>query len=107
MCGINGAITYARGGKPIDAEEILRTRDHMSLRGPDGAGLWLSEDQSVALAHRRLAQSTGLAEQDHDGDAKVVQSLLLDSVRRHLIADVPVGAFLSAGTRVTINAMDN
>ena len=275
MCGINGAITYARGGKPIDAEEILRTRDHMSLRGPDGAGIWLSEDQSVALAHRRLAiidlsptglqpmessdgrfitilngeiynflelkkdlvsrghvfrsnsdteilaplflergaqmihdlrgmyafaiwdrkerslflardpfgikplyyaddghtmrfasqvkaliaggsidleadpagwvgfylfgsvpdpfttyknisaveageailvkadrgaehlriaslghrlaQSTGLAEQDHDGDAKVVQSLLLDSVRHHLIADVPVGAFLSAG----------
>ncbi len=30
-------------------------------------------------------------------DAEAVQSALLDSVRHHLVADVPVGAFLSAG----------
>lgn len=55
MCGINGALRYMRGSDPIDIDEVLRTRDYMALRGPDGAGLWIGEGQSIALAHRRLA----------------------------------------------------
>jgi asparagine synthase (glutamine-hydrolysing) len=55
MCGINGILRLAPGAEPVDREELLRTRDHMTVRGPDGAGLWVSPDQGVGLAHRRLA----------------------------------------------------
>jgi asparagine synthase (glutamine-hydrolysing) len=40
---------------PVDREELLRTRDAMASRGPDGHGLWLSPDAGIGLAHRRLA----------------------------------------------------
>ena len=36
-------------------EELERTRDFMASRGPDGSGVWISGDGSVALGHRRLA----------------------------------------------------
>ena len=39
----------------VSRDEILRVRDSMVLRGPDGAGEWLSEDGRVGLGHRRLA----------------------------------------------------
>lgn len=53
MCGL--AATYSYNGEPVDREELLRTRDHMMRRGPDGEGLWISEDGRVGLAHRRLS----------------------------------------------------
>ncbi|HEY7820844.1 MAG TPA: asparagine synthase (glutamine-hydrolyzing), partial [Vicinamibacteria bacterium] len=34
---------------------IARLRDTLSHRGPDGDGLWLSEDRSVGLGHKRLS----------------------------------------------------
>lgn len=34
---------------------MLRVRDHMVKRGPDGHGVWISADQRIGLAHRRLA----------------------------------------------------
>ena len=39
----------------VQHEELLCIRDAMTARGPDGAGLWLSRDGRVGLAHRRLA----------------------------------------------------
>jgi len=35
---------------------LLRIREHMAKRGPDGAGQWISPDRKVGLAHRRLAR---------------------------------------------------
>jgi asparagine synthase (glutamine-hydrolysing) len=55
MCGINGAYAYSAGAPALDREELLRVRDSMSARGPDGAGLWLSPDNRTGLTHRRLA----------------------------------------------------
>lgn len=55
MCGLNGFLRLRRETPPADRDEILRTREAMATRGPDGAGLWLAADGSVALAHRRLA----------------------------------------------------
>ena len=55
MCGINGIFSYGNSAPPVDEAELLRTRDHMAKRGPDGAGLWISPDRKVGLAHRRLA----------------------------------------------------
>jgi asparagine synthase (glutamine-hydrolysing) len=55
MCGISGALRLGPEAPALDRDELLRTRDSMASRGPDGAGLWLSEDGRVALGHRRLA----------------------------------------------------
>lgn len=55
MCGIAGVFAYEDSAPPVDEAELLRIREHMVRRGPDGAGLWISPDRRVALAHRRLA----------------------------------------------------
>lgn len=55
MCGIAGIFAYGRAAAPVDEAELLRIRERMQKRGPDGAGLWLSPDRRTGLAHRRLA----------------------------------------------------
>ncbi len=55
MCGINGIYAYGGNASPVDDAELLRVRDAMAQRGPDGAGKWVAEDRRLALAHRRLA----------------------------------------------------
>lgn len=55
MCGVNGIYAYAASAGPIDREALVRTRDHMAERGPDGAGEWISGDERVGLGHRRLS----------------------------------------------------
>ncbi len=55
MCGINGILRLSNDAPAIDRDELLRTRDAMAARGPDGAGAWTSSDGRVALASRRLA----------------------------------------------------
>ncbi|MDJ0652851.1 MAG: asparagine synthase (glutamine-hydrolyzing) [Xanthomonadales bacterium] len=54
MCGINGIFSYHYASRPVDVDELRRTRDAMYSRGPDGAGEWHSRDHRVSLAHRRL-----------------------------------------------------
>jgi asparagine synthase (glutamine-hydrolysing) len=54
MCGIAGIFSYRESAPPVNQEELLRVREAMMKRGPDGAGLWLSDDNRVGLAHRRL-----------------------------------------------------
>lgn len=50
MCGIAGAIGHR------DAAQLVRAMsDALVHRGPDGAGVWVEDDGSVALGHRRLA----------------------------------------------------
>jgi asparagine synthase (glutamine-hydrolysing) len=39
----------------VTAEYLTRMRDTMAHRGPDGAGLWISPNRRVGLAHRRLS----------------------------------------------------
>ena len=39
----------------MDPDELLRVRDHMRARGPDGAGAWVASDRRIGLGHRRLA----------------------------------------------------
>ena len=52
MCGVVGV-----GSKTLAAQNdvLMHMCDTMSHRGPDDAGLWVSKDGCVALAHRRLA----------------------------------------------------
>jgi asparagine synthase (glutamine-hydrolysing) len=55
MCSINGIFAYHYAAGPIDERELLATRERMSARGPDGAGIWISDDARIGFAHRRLA----------------------------------------------------
>src|SRR5258705_9138665 len=55
MCGINGIFAYHPGAEAVDRAELIRTRDWMVKRGPDGCGEWISPDCRVGLGHRRLA----------------------------------------------------
>ena len=51
MCGIAGAIS----ARPIDVQAATQMRDMLTHRGPDDAGIWMSDDPHVALLHRRLS----------------------------------------------------
>ncbi|HEY0307728.1 MAG TPA: asparagine synthase (glutamine-hydrolyzing), partial [Acidobacteriaceae bacterium] len=55
MCGIAGFFEYDSRGHAPSQEELLRVRDAMYLRGPDGAGLWMAPNRRAGLAHRRLS----------------------------------------------------
>ena len=55
MCGVAGIFAYRDIAPLVNRGELLRIREQMAARGPDGADLWISEDEKVGLAHRRLA----------------------------------------------------
>ncbi|MCE9590348.1 MAG: asparagine synthase (glutamine-hydrolyzing) [Planctomycetes bacterium] len=55
MCGIVGVMRFSDDAPPIDPARLAAMRDAMTHRGPDGAGLWISDNNRVGLAHRRLA----------------------------------------------------
>ena len=55
MCGIAGHFAWSAAAPPVDRDALVRTRDHMASRGPDGRGVWLDAGRRVGLAHRRLA----------------------------------------------------
>jgi asparagine synthase (glutamine-hydrolysing) len=52
MCAIVGKI---QSNTRVDRTVIEKMRDAMTHRGPDDAGLWLNENGTVALGHRRLS----------------------------------------------------
>lgn len=54
MCGIAGAVSPANEEK-ISPDQVSRISYFLRHRGPDGHGLWVDEQESVSLAHRRLA----------------------------------------------------
>jgi asparagine synthase (glutamine-hydrolysing) len=55
MCGIAGIYAYRSSARSVDHEELVRMRDHMASRGPDGSGDWYSADGRVGFGHRRLS----------------------------------------------------
>ena len=54
MCGIATIFNY-NSHEWVDRSELLKIRDHMTKRGPDGSGEWYSPDNRVGMGHRRLA----------------------------------------------------
>lgn len=73
MCGIVGA--YQPSGTRLTPDsDIIRMRDRMVHRGPDGGGIWRSQDERCVLAHRRLSiidLSTGADQPMLSPDGKV------------------------------------
>ena len=74
MCGIIGFLgTSSR--QTIDGATLTKMRDTMVHRGPDGAGLWISDDSRVGFGHRRLSivdLSEGAHQPMFDGTGKIV-----------------------------------
>ncbi len=54
MCGIAGIFAFSTSAH-VASDELVRLNDSMPHRGPDGSGIWLSEDRKIGLSHRRLA----------------------------------------------------
>lgn len=55
MCGIFGVAYF--DNRVVNKETINHCRDvsTMKLRGPDGKGTWISKDNRIGFAHRRLS----------------------------------------------------
>lgn len=55
MCGVVGALVFQNSSFEVTPEYLVRMRDAMPHRGPDGAGLWIDEARRIGLGHRRLS----------------------------------------------------
>ena len=55
MCGIVGMVAFAEQAARVNSALLDKMRDTMTHRGPDGGRSWVSADQRVGLAFRRLA----------------------------------------------------
>ena len=53
MCGICGIVIPERAQRAVDQQLLVRMRDSLVHRGPDGAGLFV--DGPIGLGHRRLS----------------------------------------------------
>ena len=53
MCGICGIAIPERAARAVDQAHLVRMRDTLVHRGPDGAGLFV--DGPIGLGHRRLS----------------------------------------------------
>lgn len=51
MCGVVGVFSST----PVDPDRMTRALRSLRNRGPDGEGVWWTEDRQVGLGHRRLA----------------------------------------------------
>ncbi len=54
MSGIAGGFSFG-AELPVENTIVTRLNDLQRHRGPDGEGVWASDDQRVVLGHRRLA----------------------------------------------------
>lgn len=52
MCGIGGIISFTKVIRDHDLEKMINVINH---RGPDGYGIWLSDNKKIGFAHKRLS----------------------------------------------------
>ena len=55
MCGIVGTLAFDSTSGKLTLPTIVRMRDAMAHRGPDGCGAWMSDDGRIGFGHRRLS----------------------------------------------------
>jgi len=53
MCGISGIVSL--NNQKIYQEEIDKLTDYLTHRGPNGRGIWINKESTVAYGHRRLS----------------------------------------------------
>ena len=52
MCGVTGIVNYSKG---IDSGALSKMDDALTHRGPDGNGVFVSNDWNVGFGHKRLS----------------------------------------------------
>jgi asparagine synthase (glutamine-hydrolysing) len=77
MCGIAGVIALKDSPFRASACFVEKMRDTMIHRGPDGCGVWVSQDGRIGLGHRRLSiidlsEAAGQPMENEDGTLRVV-----------------------------------
>lgn len=55
MCGIVGIAYGITTNRIVDDRSVIRMADKISHRGPDDAGIYISEDKKIGLGFRRLS----------------------------------------------------
>lgn len=55
MCGIVGVLSKEPQQRQEFEFQLIKMRDTMKHRGPDGSGVWISNDCKVGFGHRRLS----------------------------------------------------
>jgi len=55
MCGLTGIFSFSPSKWPVSKSALIKMRDQMIHRGPDGSGIWIDNELRIGLAHRRLA----------------------------------------------------
>jgi asparagine synthase (glutamine-hydrolysing) len=55
MCGIVGVFEYGRTRGGVTPELLVRMRETLHHRGPDGEGIYVSPDARLGFGHRRLS----------------------------------------------------
>ncbi|MGB8467407.1 MAG: asparagine synthase (glutamine-hydrolyzing) [Candidatus Babeliales bacterium] len=55
MCGIAGLANISRTQSPISVELLEQMQQALAHRGPNGYRIWLNNDHSFGIAHRRLS----------------------------------------------------
>ena len=55
MCGIVGTLVLNGSSFRVSEDFIIKMRETMIHRGPDGAGVWVSKNGRVGFGHRRLS----------------------------------------------------
>jgi asparagine synthase (glutamine-hydrolysing) len=55
MCGIAGVFEWGRTVGGVSEDLVVRMRETLHHRGPDGEGVFVSPDRRVGFGHRRLA----------------------------------------------------
>jgi asparagine synthase (glutamine-hydrolysing) len=93
--GWTGFCLFGSVPEPFTTYQEIRSLPAGSILWVDRAGTHETRQYcSIAATYCDAEGNTTIG---RDDDLRVAQQALLDSVRHHLVADVPVGAFLSSG----------
>jgi asparagine synthase (glutamine-hydrolysing) len=101
LAGISGMLAYGAVQSPRTVYEHIRSFPAGYTQWIDGS---IAGGQSPAHPRRYWNFPQQVLTDDERQAASSVHDMLHDSVLRHLVADVPVGVFLSAGIDSTIIA---
>ena len=55
MCGIAGFFNLSSSNFKVDENLLNAMQESLAHRGPDGFGVWKSDEHQIGLAHRRLS----------------------------------------------------
>src|SRR4051812_9561439 len=55
MCGIAGVFEYGRARGSVSEHLVIRMRETLRHRGPDGDGIYVSPNARLGFGHRRLS----------------------------------------------------